>query len=95
MGTTDRTVDSQEVVPFDGREAMHTLLRAKLDGVPMQYDLYVMKKDGCVYDIVYVASPDRFAQGSPEFERFARATHAATSAPGAVSQRAGGSASDP
>lgn len=78
MGTTEREYDSQETIPFDGREALHTLMRAKLDGVPMQYDIYVMKKDGCVYDLVYVAPPDRFAQGAPAFEAFARGLHAAT-----------------
>ena len=61
MGTTARDVQREETLPFDGREALHTLMTAKLDGVPMQYDLYVMKKDGCVYDLVYVAPPDRFA----------------------------------
>ena len=79
MGTTERRFDAQDVVPLDGREAMHSLLSAKLDGVPMQYDIYVMKKDGCVYDLVYVAPPDRFAGGSPEFERFAGGLHASSS----------------
>lgn len=78
MGTTEREFDSQETVPFDNREALHTLLRAKLDGVPMQYDLYVMKKDGCVYDLVYVAPPDRFAEGAADFERFAGSMRAGT-----------------
>ena len=78
MGTTEREYDSQETVPFDGREALHTLMRAKLDGVPMQYDIYVMKKNGCVYDLVYVAPPDRFSQGAAAFEAFARGLHAAT-----------------
>ncbi len=63
MGTTEREFETEEVVPFDRREALHTVLRAKLDGVPMQYDIYVMKKDGCVFDLVYVAPPDRFAAG--------------------------------
>jgi len=71
MGTTEREFDAQDTVPFDGREALHTLLRAKLDGVPMQYDIYVMKKDGCLYDLVYVAPPGRFADGAADFERFA------------------------
>jgi hypothetical protein len=79
MGTTEREFDTQEVIPFDGREAMHSLLRAKLDGVPMRYDIYVLKKDGCVYDVVYVAPPDRFPAGSGEFERFAGGLHAASS----------------
>ena len=76
MGTTEREFDAQDTVPFDGREALHSLLRAKLDGVPMQYDIYVMKKDGCLYDLVYVAPPDHFRQGAPDFERFAGALHA-------------------
>jgi hypothetical protein len=78
MGTTERQFDAQDVVPFDRREALHTLLRAKLDGVPMQYDLYVMKKDGCVYDLVYVAPPERFAAGAADFERFASGVRSAS-----------------
>jgi hypothetical protein len=83
MGTTERTFETEEVVPFDHREALHTVLRAKLDGVPMQYDIYVMKKDGCVFDLVYVASPDHFAEGAPDFERFALGVHAPPAPPGA------------
>jgi hypothetical protein len=75
IGTTDREFVSQKVVPFDGREAEHTILRAKLDGVPMQYDIYVMKKNGCVYDLVYVAPPARFDEGAPVFEHFAESVH--------------------
>ena len=78
MGTTERNVVTQDTLPFDGREAQHTVMTAKLDGVALQYDLYVMKKDGCVYDLVYVAPPDRFTQGAPEFERFATGMHASS-----------------
>jgi hypothetical protein len=95
MGTTEREIASQETVPFDGREAMHTLLRAKLDGVPMQYDIYVMKKDGCVYDIVYVAAPDNFVEGAQDFERFARGVRAFSSPRAVGSQRSRSSSSDP
>jgi hypothetical protein len=81
MGTTEREFDAQDTVPFDGREALHSLLRAKLDGVPMQYDIYVMKKDGCLYDLVYVAPPGRFADGAADFERFARGLRTESSPP--------------
>ncbi|WP_394825297.1 hypothetical protein [Pendulispora albinea] len=57
MGTTEREYLKEETLPFNGREARHTLLRAKLDGVPRVYDIYVAKKDGCVYDFVHVAPP--------------------------------------
>ena len=76
MGTTERDIESQSTIPFDGREALHTVLRAKLDGVPMHYDVFVMKKDGCVYDLVYVAPPCQFAAGARDFERFALNLHA-------------------
>ncbi len=93
MGTTEREFDAQDTVPFDGREALHTLLRAKLDGVPMQYDIYVMKKDGCVYDLVYVAPPGHFADGAADFERFA--TGLRTSATPSAAETAATPSRDP
>ncbi len=70
MGTTEREYLSEEVIALDNREAMHTVLRAKLDGVKMSYDVYVMKKDGCVYDLVYVAPPEQLESGKATFEAF-------------------------
>ena len=72
---TDRAVELEETVPFDGREALHTRLTAKLDGVPRSFSVWVLKKDGCVYDLVYVAEPERFAAGVVDFDRFARGFH--------------------
>ncbi len=75
IGTTDRVYVKEETVALDRREARHTVMRAKLDGVELVWDAYVMKKDGCVYDIVLVAPPDRFEQGSSAFDRFAMGLH--------------------
>jgi len=70
LGFTDREILTQTVVPFDGREAMHTLLSAKLDGVPKKFDVWVMKKDDCVHDLYYIADTAHFERGSAAFERF-------------------------
>lgn len=70
MGTTEREFDTEVVMPLDSREALHTQMKAKLDGVKMAYDIFVLKKDGCVYDFVYVAPPDRIHAGAAEFQRF-------------------------
>ena len=72
MGSTARDVVSQEVEPFDGREALHTKMRARWDGVPIAFDIYVAKKDGCIYDFVYMGDPAAFDVGSRQFEGFVR-----------------------
>jgi hypothetical protein len=69
---TEREIQDQQVIPFDHREAMRTVLTAKLDGVPMKFEVWVLKKDGCVYDLAFMAPPPRFARGADDFERFAR-----------------------
>ena len=70
IGFTERTVVSQELVPLDGREALRTLVQAKLDGVPVALDVYVLKKDGCVFDLVWVSPPERREVGAASFEAF-------------------------
>ena len=75
MGTTDREYVKEETIPLDQREARHTVLRAKLDGVERVWDVYVMKKNGCVYDAVLVAPPDHFEAESGAFDRFATGLH--------------------
>lgn len=72
IGATEREYISQATEPFDGREALHTKLKAKWDGVPMLIDVYVLSKDGCIYDFVYFSAPNTFEAGAPTFESFAR-----------------------
>ena len=78
IGTTDRHIAREETVPFDSREARHTILSARLDGVPMSYDIFVLKKDGCVFDLVHVAPPSAAAAGQAEFEQFVQGFHTVT-----------------
>lgn len=63
---------SEEIQPFDGREAMRTDVSAKLDGVERRLVVWVMKKDKCVYDVWYIARPDRFTSGVAEFDAWAK-----------------------
>jgi hypothetical protein len=69
---TDRDVMSQEVLQMDGRDALRTEIRAELDGVPKHYTVYVLKKDGCVYDFLHIADSGAPAESRAEFERFVR-----------------------
>jgi hypothetical protein len=72
IGFTEREFTREDTIPFDGREALHTEVFAKLDGVRLGLSIYVLKKDGCVYDLVYVAAPDRYPTGLPAFDSFVR-----------------------
>ncbi|HEY6560881.1 MAG TPA: hypothetical protein VI072_26575 [Polyangiaceae bacterium] len=69
---TDRRVLSQDIVSLDGRDALRTEMIAELDGVPKHFSVYVIKKDGCVYDFVYIGDATADATGRTEFERFVR-----------------------
>ena len=68
IGWTEREDRQEERIPFDGREALRTELRAKLDGVERGLVFVVMKKDGCVYDFALVAPPSRLAEARAAFD---------------------------
>lgn len=69
MGTTEREILEQTRGPASGREALETVATVKLDGVPRKRMLWVLKKDGCVYDIVYDAAPESFDDGVAAYRR--------------------------
>ena len=66
---TERELKSQQELNLDGRAALRTELVGKLDGVPKQFLVYVLKKDGCVYDFMRLTAGGN-GQGDAAFERF-------------------------
>jgi hypothetical protein len=69
MGFTDRETVSQSVESLDGRDALRTRVTARLDGVPVELVLVVLKKDGCVYDFTYLSPVGRTAERLEVFDR--------------------------
>lgn len=69
---SDREIHEQRRVPLDGREALYTDLTATLDGVEKRYTVIVLKKNGCVYDFMYVAPPSAPEDGRDRFTTFVR-----------------------
>ena len=69
IGFTEREILQEERVPMDGREALRTHFRAKLDGVPRDILSQILKKDGCVYDFALVGPPEaRFDRARADFD---------------------------
>jgi hypothetical protein len=69
VGFTDRQPVGQQSVMLDGREALRSHYRAKLDGAPIELLVVVMKKNSCIYDFTYVSPVGRFEERLPDFER--------------------------
>jgi len=67
---TERQIQHQTRRDLDGREALHTELRAKLDGVMKEFSVFVFKKNGCVYDFVHVAAAGTSPAARGDFARF-------------------------
>jgi hypothetical protein len=56
---------------LDGLSGTTQRFRATLDGVPVAVQALTLQGDGCVYDLVGVATPDGLGALAPDFERFA------------------------
>lgn len=63
-------VQSQVPLKMIGREALRTIVVASIDGgVQTKMELYVVKKNGCLFDLEYIAPPASFERGRPAFAR--------------------------
>jgi len=75
-GFTERQALTQRTEVVDEREALRSHYQAKLDGVPVELLLLVLKKDRCVYDFTYVAPLGRFQDRLGDLETLVGGFHA-------------------
>lgn len=66
---TEWNVVSQTRERLAGRDALRTVVEAKLDGVERKNELVVVKKNGCLFDLHYSADPAGFGRGRADFQR--------------------------
>jgi hypothetical protein len=70
IGLENKEEHSREVITLDGRAALRTRMSASLDGVPVELDLVVVKKDNCTYDLQLVAGAKVFDARDADFSKF-------------------------
>lgn len=70
FGIANHQEPSRSLFTLDSRQALRTHLRGELDGVPIELELVVLKKDGCTYDLQLIAGPQHFASCLRDFEAF-------------------------
>ncbi len=57
-----------EALPVAGRSARLCVQRGTLDGIAVQVGAVVFNRGACTYDMVYIAPPEQFDHGWPDFE---------------------------
>jgi len=69
FGFTEKELKTRQTKLIDGREALLSNYLAKLDGVPVEIDVAVLKKNDCVHDFIYISPPGRAAEHRAQFDR--------------------------
>lgn len=72
IGMTEQNVIEQKSIPLSDREGLETTATAKLDGVTRQFQIMVLKKNYCIYDIVLTTSPENFKGDLKVYENVLR-----------------------
>jgi hypothetical protein len=67
---TERRFLVEETVTLDGRGARHVVVQVELDGVPLELEIYLLKKDGCVFDLTHVRERSVSAEARATFVAF-------------------------
>jgi len=71
-GITEQLRLREKLVPLAGREAFELELKGKLDGVPIQLYVAVLKKDQCIFDFSCTSRPEAFEAMRPACEQLVR-----------------------
>jgi len=72
FGTRERVYRAEDRVTLDGRGALHNVIDLELDGVPLTLEVFLVSKDGCVYDITRISSRPAFEAGREHLLEFVR-----------------------
>ncbi len=70
LGITDVSLKDEKDLQLEGVPALQTTVQGRLNGEQVRLRSVVLRKEVCVYDLMYVARPDRFASQEPDFNRF-------------------------
>lgn len=72
LGIDDIEGREDKTYSLSGQPALETTLQGRMNSKLVKLRTIVVKKDGCVFDLMYLARPDRFAEKESDFSRFAQ-----------------------
>lgn len=73
FGVSDIHETEREEMNLDSRAALRAHITGAMDGVPIELELVVLKKDNCTFDFQLVAGPEEFEERRPDFQQFYKA----------------------
>ncbi len=60
----------QERIMVDGAVGIDAVIKARWEGTPVQIRSVVIRRKGCLYDLLFVAPPETFRARSADFDAF-------------------------
>lgn len=75
-GIDNLKIENSQTLTFDGREAERISAQGTTDGIPIAIRLLILKKNGCTYDLAYIARKTSFGSEEEIFEQFLKRFHA-------------------
>ncbi len=60
----------QERILLDGAVGLETVVRGRVEGTLIQVRSVVIRRKGCLYDLLFVAPPETFGTRSVDFDTF-------------------------
>jgi hypothetical protein len=70
FGLANTRIEASERLTRADASLVRTRLHARLEGRPVEVDAVTMRSGSCLYDFMYVAPPERFEEGRPDFDAF-------------------------
>lgn len=70
LGMTEVAERSENRRKVADTEAIESLIAGKMAGERTKIQAIVLAKDGCIYDLMYIARPERFSTHIDDFNRF-------------------------
>lgn len=70
-----REVSDEREFMLDGRGALRETVKGMVDGVPVEMDVVVVKKNYCAFDFIAVGPPEMIPDVRPVFEDFFNGFH--------------------
>lgn len=69
IGMTHQRLIEQKTIPFQDREALISTYSLKVDGAMQKMHILVLKKNGCVFDVVLTTPESAYEKRLHDFEK--------------------------